>query len=172
MLSNNLTSTLDLIPLMIDKGNGFRAFTEIVIPVQGEYSLSVKTGDKVAMLYNRVISTDQPNIRYEVRTGATTTITGDPITIFPANPKLVKPTGAVIAPCSYSDAGTLNDIDLIPGQAASGSNKGGETFSPTEIKPITENSETLIVFKNPNNQACNVLLYYKWFELGANAWAQ
>lgn len=172
MLSNNLTSTLDLITLMIDKGNGFRAFVEVVVPGNDEYSLSVKTGGNVAILYNRVISTNQPNIRYEVRTGATTTITGEPITIFPANTKLIKPTGAVIAPCSYTDAGSLDDIDLIPGQAASGSNKAGETFAPTEIKPIPENSETLIIFKNPNNQACNVLLYYKWFELGANSWSQ
>lgn len=172
MLSNNITPTLDLIALMIDKGNAFRAFIELEIPANGEYSLSVETGEKVAMLYNRVISTNQPNIRYEVRTGATTTITGDPINIFPANPKLIKPTGAVIAPCSYTDAGSLDDIDLIPGQAASGSNKGGETFAPTEIKPIPENTETLIVFKNPNNQVCNVLLYYKWFELGSNAWSQ
>lgn len=172
MLSNNVTPTLDLIALMIDKGNAFRSFIELVIPADGEYSLSVKTGDKVAILYNRVISTDQPNIRYEVRTGAATTITDNPITIFPANPKLVKSTGAVIAPCSYTDAGTLNDIDLIPGQAGGGSNKGGETFAPSEIKPIPENSETLIIFNNPNNQACNVLLYYKWFELGSNAWAQ
>lgn len=172
MLSNNLTNSLDLIPPMIDKGNAFRAFTELVIPDSGEVSLSVKAGDNVAMLYNRTISTDQPKIRYEVRLGATTTITGDPVTIFPANPKLIKQTGLVVAPCSYTDAGSLSDIDIIAGQAASGSNKGGETFSPSEIKPIPENTETLIIFKNPNNQVCKVLLYFKWFELGANSWEQ
>lgn len=172
MLSNNLTATLDLVGLMIDKGNAFRAFTEITVPANGEYSLSVKTGDNVAVLYNRIVTPDQPNIRYEVRLGATTANLGTPITIFPANAKRIKSTGVVMRPCSYSNPGTLTDIDIIPGQAASGSNKAGQVYSPTETKPIPENVETLIVVKNPNNVSCNVLIYYKWFEVGANSWAQ
>lgn len=172
MLSDNLTATMDLVGLMIDKGNAFRAFTEITVPANGEYALSVKTGENVAVLYNRIVTPDQPNIRYEVRLGATTENLGTPITIFPANAKRIKSSGVVMRPCDYTQAGTLTDIDIIPGQAASGSNKTGQVYSPDETKPIPENLETLVIVKNPNNDDCNVLIYYKWFEVGSNSWDQ
>jgi hypothetical protein len=172
MLSDNLTATMDLVGLMIDKGNAFRAFTEFTVPANGEYAISVETGEEVAVLYNRIVTPDQPNIRYEVRLGATTQNLGVQIPVFPANAKRIKQSGVVMRPCTYTDAGTLSDIDIIPGQAASGSNKGGQVYSPDETKPIPENLETLVIIKNPNNNECNVLVYYKWFEVGANSWDQ
>lgn len=170
MLADNLTVTIDHIANMIDKGYAFRAFTEFTVPAQGEYSLSVVTGSQVAVLYNRIISTDKPNIRYEVRTGATTGSLGTPVTVQPQNPKNVRDVDVTIRPCTYSDAGILTDIDPLPGQAASGSNSSGDVYSASEPKPIPEGLETLILFKNPNNEPCNVLLYYKWYQVGANAW--
>ena len=175
MLADNLTVTIDHVSNMIDKGYAFRAFVEFTIPaksggVDGEYSFSVKTGEQVAVLYNRIIDTDQPNIRYEVRTGAVTTNLREQVEVRPQNPKNVRPVDVDFYRCDYTDAGELSDLDPLPGQAGSGSNASGDIYTASEPKPIPENTESLIVFKNPNNVECKALLYYKWYHIGANAW--
>lgn len=170
MLSHNYPARLSLIQLMIDKGMAYRAFKEFIIPANGEFLFAVTINENIAVLYDRIIVTDKTDIRYEVRSGAVIGTESNPMLVKRQNPFFGSDSSNTIKECTASDLGTIDDIDIIPGQAGSGSNRRGQVYNPQDIKIIPNQSKILVRMVNPNNEPCSTLLYYKWFEVGENAW--
>jgi len=168
----NYEAKLTLVQRMVDNGQAYRTFKEIIIPANGTLDLSIKNGEYAVGLYSRLLITDQPMIRYEVRTGATITgYTGDPIPIRPLNAMKQTPSKNIFRECTQSDIGELTDIDIVPGQTGSGSNSSGQVYGDAEdIKILPPEQEFLLHFSNPNNVQSKVLIYLKWFEVPSNIW--
>lgn len=172
MLSSNYDTQVSLVQRMTDNGQAFRAFKEFDIPANGEITFSVKTGDKAVGFYSRLIVPNQPDIRYEVRTGATIdSYVGDPIKIRNLNSKKNTPSTCLFRQCTQEDLGELVDIDLLPGQAGSGSNSSGDIYrDPDDLKINSDNTEYLLRLVNDNGTVAKTLLYLKWFEVPKNLW--
>jgi hypothetical protein len=171
MLSTNYPARMTLIQQMLDDGRCFRGFHEFTIPANGEYNLSVLLGENVTVLYSRVIVPNRPSLRYEVRTNAVFASRGSAITtVFPQNPKRIRQTTNLLRPATITTNGALSDVDIVPGQTGSTSHESGEYFSPDDPKILPENTELQVRFMNPNGSNCDVLLHYKWFEVGAQTW--
>lgn len=172
MIGFNYDTRMSLAQRMVDRGDAFRTFREFAIPANGEKSFSILNGANAIGFFSRLIVTSLPNVRYEVRTGsAIATYTSQPIKIFNLNPMINKPSANTFRECTYSVLGDLGDVDLIPGQAASGNNAAGDIYSnPDDLKINLPNIEYHLRFLNPNNNPANVLFYLKWFEFPANIW--
>lgn len=168
----NYEAKLTLVQRMVDNGQAYRTFKEIIIPANGTFDLSIKNGEYAVGLYSRLLITDQPMIRYEVRTGATITgYTGEPIPIRPLNAMNQTPSKNTFRQCTQSALGELADIDIVPGQAGSGSNASGAVYGDADdLKVLPPNDEFLLHFSNPNNTQSKVLIYLKWFEVPADIW--
>lgn len=172
MLSSNYDTQVSLVQRMTDNGQAFRTFKELEIPANGEINFTIKTGGKAVGFYSRLIVPDQPDIRYEVRTGATIDgYIGDPIKIRNLNSKNNKPSTCLFRQCTQTDLGELVDIDILLGQAASGSNASGDVYrDPDDLKINSDDTEYLLRLVNPNGTIAKTLLYLKWFEVPKNLW--
>lgn len=167
----NYETRMDLIQRYIDQGKAFRTFEEITVPGNGSYDMSVKIGSDAVGLYYRLLTTSEPNIRYEVRSGASFTSYGDPVTIFNINGKSSEVSKNIFRPCTVSEVGTLTDIDLVPGVEGFSFSRSGQVYGGIDdIKIIKEDTETLLRFINPNSDAAEVLIYLRWLEIPAGIW--
>jgi hypothetical protein len=168
----NYETRMDLIQRYIDQGKAYRSFKKVTVPGNGTKDLSMLSGEDAIVLYFRSLTTSSPDIEYEVRNGATGfSYEGDPITIFRMNPKAGNASKNIFRECSVTGDGVLSDIDWVPGQAASGSNKSGDVYGGLDdIKVISENENNLLRFINPNSSDATVLLYLKWLEVPSGIW--
>lgn len=156
---------------MIYSGKGFRSFFEIEIPaavgeVPGQANVHFTIGDTSLHLFKRLINSDQPAVRYEVRSGATFTGDTGPIAIRGLNGIENNPTKCTAQFCTISDIGTLEDLDIVGGSIGAGNRAEGATMDePEDLKILSKNQEVLLHLTNPNVDPANVMVYLKWYEL-------
>lgn len=164
-------STMSVKEHMIYKGRGFRMFYEATVPaavggVPGEHFVSIKNGANTVHLFKRLVSSDQPSVRYEVRTGATFASYPASIAIFPLKAFQSQPTTNLVRTCTVSNIGSLSDLDIVGGSVGVGNRAEGGTLSdPDDLKVLPPLEEYLLRLANPNDEPANVLVYLKWYEI-------
>ena len=163
--------TMSLKEHMIYTGKGFRLFYEAVVPAAsggtpGEHFVSIKNGANTVHLFKRLVNSDQPAVRYEVRTGATFLTYPTPITIRPLKGFASAASKNLARTCTVSDIGELSDLDIVGGSISVGNRAEGSTLNePDDLKVLPPDEEFLLRLTNPNADPTNVLVYLKWFEL-------
>lgn len=164
------TPIISLNQEMVNRGRAFRFFYEAVVPAEGEHTISIQNGANSIYLFSRKVNSDQPALRYEVRTGAVISSYGPPINPLPMNALLQYPTTNLARACTASSIGVLVDIDIAGGSDGVGHRHEGDTMDDTDdLKVLPPDEEFLIRLVNPNLEAANVLVYMKWFEMPYSA---
>lgn len=157
----------------ISWGIAFRMFDEVTIPATGGALWSVVIpADVSAVLFDRVISANQPNIRYEIYGGASGAAYGSPISIFNMNAQSSKQSGVVFRRLTAGAvAGPIRDLDIARGSESVGNKSSGETFRAGDIRIFQPGTEVFIQALNPNASPASFLLYLKFFIAPAGMFA-
>lgn len=151
-------------------GQAFRMFDEVTIAPTSTalWSVVVPQGNECGVLFERMISCDQPNVKYEVFLAATGVTYGQSITIRNMNALSSKTSGVQFRRLTAGTVqGERSDIDLIRGvNSASGTAHAGsgETARFGDIRVFPPGIEVFIRVTNPNADPAEFLAYLKFFK--------
>lgn len=167
---DDFSTQFTLVEAMTYDGKAYRAFFEADVPAgtpenPGTANYSIINGPNAVHLFYRRFFSNYPDVRYEVRAGATITgYSGGPVPIF--NMKYNGPASDNVArQCTVSDIGQLVDLEITAGTIAVGNRPSGGTLdSPDDLKILPPNTEFLIHLINPNAEPVKTMVYLKWFE--------
>lgn len=147
-------------------GVAFRMFDEVTIPAASSVMWSVTIpNDKARVLFSRLISSNQPNIRYEVYGAATGAAYGSAVPIYNMNSVSSKASTVLFRRLTAgAPSGPLRDLDIARGAEGTGVHGTGETFSSGDIRVFPPGAEVFIRVVNPNPEEAAFLVYLKYFE--------
>lgn len=164
------TSKTSIVQEAVRAGVAYRGYIEATIPaavagVPGSVYFELTLGNAETALFSRIVSSDRANVRYEVMSGAVVATRDSPTLIFNMNQKLASaPSKHVFRPCTVSSPGNTVDLDVVRGADGQGNRTTGSTFSPEDFRIYDRNQAIVVRALNPDAEAAQLLVYYKWFE--------